>query len=73
MVELNRTTFARRFLKTRSQTISSDNLMVDNNRWLQFSRFCEVTLLTIIVKELYTHIKTHMAPPLAGGEKELSR
>ena len=46
--------------------------MVDNNRWLQFSRFCEVTLLTIIVKELYTHIKTHMAPPLAGGEKELS-
>ena len=47
--------------------------MVDNNRWLQFSRFCEVTLLTIIVKELYTHIKTHMAPPLAGGEKELSR
>jgi hypothetical protein len=48
-----------------------DSLVVDDNRWLRFARFRQITLLTVTAKELLTCIRTHLARAPAGSEKEL--
>jgi hypothetical protein len=46
-------------------------LVPDQDRWLQLSRFREVTFLEVAPEKLLDHIIAHMERATAGGDKEL--